>query len=117
MMTAGPESAHEIVIACEDNYEAQKLASLILVRDTPDEGPNGEDADRTYLKAVINVIANEVIISLADGSSHSVLFEDEAAADAFVDFVQSVTEGRHRLIMTRVAWGDKNVTIIKSDCG
>ena len=89
-------AAKECAIPCEDRYEAQKLSSLILAVD-----PNTGDA-QTFIKSVINAIGNEVVILLADGSSHSILLRDEAAVDAFVDFVQSVTEQSHRLVMTRV---------------
>ncbi len=80
------------VIPCEDRYEAQKLASLILVRDecTGDA--------QTFIRAVVNAIGNEAIIRLADGSSHSVSLRDESAVDKFADFIQSVTEQKHQLV-------------------
>ena len=87
------ENDTTIVIPCEDRYEAQKLASLILVRD-----PDTEEA-QTFIKAVVNSVGNEVVISLADGSSHSILMRDEQAVEAFADFVQSVAEQRHKLVM------------------
>lgn len=111
MMATGAETTRkEVVVACEDKYEAQKLANLIFVRDP--EGSDSVDADRTYLEAVVNVIETEVVISIGDGSSHSVLLDDEVAVDAFVDFVQSVIDGRHRLIMVHVL-GDRRVRIVK----
>ena len=89
------ENDTTIVIPCEDRYEAQKLASLILVRD-----PDTEEA-QTFVKAVVNSVGNEVVISLADGSSHSILLRDEPAVEAFADFVQSVAEQKHKLVMAR----------------
>ena len=86
------ENDTTIVIPCEDRYEAQKLASLILVSD-PDTGEA-----QTFIKAVVNSVGNEVVISLADGSSHSILLRDEQAVEAFADFVQSVAEQRHKLV-------------------
>lgn len=89
------EDDSTIVIPCEDRYEAQKLASLILVRD-PDTGEA-----QTFVKAVVNSVGNEVVILLADGSSHSILLRDEPAVEAFADFVQSVAEQKHKLVMVR----------------
>ena len=122
MATAGAAGMVEgIVVACEDRYEAQKLASLIFVsspygekREGWENGGEGgkEDEGQTCIRAVVNAIGNEVIISLMDGSSHSVLFRDETAVDAFVDFVQSLTDGIHRLVMVKVL-DDKKVRIVK----
>ena len=91
-MDRGDGGRTSILVPCEDRYEAQKLASLVLVRD-----PDANDA-QTFIDAVVNIVGNEVVISLTDGSSHSILLQDEAAADAFADFIQSVTEKRDRLL-------------------
>lgn len=93
-----PDTGHDedyksVIISCEDGYEAQKLASLIMSTD-PDTGQA-----QTFIKSVVNIIKNEIVILLADGSSHSILLKDAREADTFADFVQSITENRHRLVM------------------
>lgn len=97
-----------ITVQCEDKYEAQKLASLILVRD-PDTG----DA-QTFIKTVVTAIGNEIVISLADGSSHSILLRDEHAVESFADFVQSVIEQHDQLTTARTHETQGIVRISKS---
>ena len=103
MRRVSRENDATIVIPCEDRYEAQKLASLILVSD-PDTGEA-----QTFIKAVVNSVGNEVVISLADGSSHSVLLRDESAVEAFADFVQSVAEQKHKLVMARMCRSPRGI--------
>ena len=69
-------------IACADNYEAQKLASLIYIK---------ED-NEIFINGILDIIENEIIISLKDKSAHSVLLQDRAQADIFADFIQSVID-------------------------
>ena len=58
-------------IICDDEYEAQKLMSLIFIK---------EDKE-TYISGILNVIKNEIIISLKDKSAHSILLKDEELKD------------------------------------
>lgn len=81
-----------ITIPCDDAYEAQKLASLIFIRDV------GE----TYITGILNVINNEIVISLKDKSAHSILLESSTDVEKFADFMQSVIDGEHILISTKV---------------
>src|SRR6478736_1268436 len=67
------------IIACADNYEAQKLASLIYVKDDKE----------IFINGILDIIENEIVISLKDKSAHSVLLQDRAQADIFADFIQS----------------------------
>ncbi len=75
-------------IICQDKYEAQKLASLIFIK----------DGKETFINQVLNIIDNEVVISLKDKSAHSILLKDFKQAENFVDFIQSVTEKEHKII-------------------
>jgi len=100
-----------VVIACEDKYEAQKLASLIFVRNSGSDS-GLEDVDHTYIREVVNLIGNEVVISLMDGSSHSILLKDNQEAETFADFVQSAREKVHRLTHAE-ALQDGRVIIVK----
>ncbi|MGB6462705.1 MAG: hypothetical protein WA799_05060 [Nitrosotalea sp.] len=79
-------------IICEDKYEAQKLASLIYIRDN----------NETFIAGILEIIENELVMSLKDKSAHSVLFKDRVEAEAFADFIQSVIEGVSRLVDTTV---------------
>ncbi len=83
-------------IVCEDKYEAQKLASLIYIKDT------GE----VNIAAILNAVENEIVIELRDRSVHSILFKDKSQAETFADFIQSVTDGVHKVI-TVVTRGEK----------
>ena len=79
-------------IACSDNYEAQKLASLIYVK---------EDKE-IFVNGILDIIENEIVISLKDKSAHSVLLQDRAQADIFADFIQSVIDNIHTITDTKV---------------
>ncbi len=91
----------KISIECEDKYEAQKLASLIFIK----------DAKETYIKSILNVIKNEVVISLKDKSAHSIVLKDEEDVEKFADFVQSVIENEHKLVSTKII--ENEVEMIK----
>jgi hypothetical protein len=79
-------------IACADNYEAQKLASLIYVKDDQE----------IFINGILDVIENEIVISLKDKSAHSVLLQDKAQTDIFADFIQSVIDNIHTITDTKV---------------
>ena len=80
-----------ITITCDDTYEAQKLASLIFIRDV------GE----TYITGILNVVDNELVISLKDKSAHSILLKSSTDVEKFADFMQSVIDGEHMLTMSK----------------
>ncbi|MCY3854622.1 MAG: hypothetical protein OXF28_04365 [Thaumarchaeota archaeon] len=89
-------------IICQDKYEAVKLSSLIFIK-------SGKE---TFIKEILNIIKNEVVISLKDKSAHSIILKDDQEVEIFADFIQSICEGRHRIIST-IAY-DEYVEIIKS---
>lgn len=82
----------KIRIRCEDQYEAQKLASLIFIK----------DANETYITSILNVIQNEMVIALGDKSAHSILLHDEQNVEKFADFIQSVIEKKDILVSTDI---------------
>lgn len=88
-------------ITFDDNYEAQKLASLIFIK----------DGKETYIKAILNIIKNELVILLKDKSAHSIMFKEEGQVEEFADFIQSVLDKEHKIISTIV--NDVNVEIVK----
>ncbi len=79
-------------IICEDAYEAQKLASLVYIKDN----------NETFIAGILEIIENELVISLKDKSAHSILLKDRKEAESFADFIQSVIENAHKLSDTTV---------------
>jgi hypothetical protein len=79
-------------IICEDRYEAQKLSSLIYVKDNKE----------TFVSGILEIIENEIIVSLKDKSAHSILLKDKLEAESFADFIQSVVEKTSRITNTKV---------------
>ena len=88
-------------IVCQDKYEAQKLASLIFVR----------EGNETFITEILNIFENEVVFSIKDKSAHSVLLKDKDQIEMFVDFIQSIVEKEHKIIDT--VTNDEVVEIFK----
>ena len=82
----------KISITCDDKYEAQKLASLIFIK----------EGKETFITGILNVIKNELVISLKDKSAHSILLKDEESVESFADFIQSVIDKEHVLVSTKM---------------
>jgi len=82
----------KISITCDDKYEAQKLASLIFIK----------DGKETFITGILNIIKNEVVISLKDKSAHSILLKNEEGVESFADFIQSVLDKEHALVSTKI---------------
>ncbi|MGY5152257.1 MAG: hypothetical protein ACW9XA_08315 [Candidatus Nitrosopumilus sp. bin_6a] len=82
----------KISITCDDKYEAQKLANFIFIK----------EGKETYITGILNVIKNELVISLKDKSAHSILLKDEEDVEKFADFIQSVLDNEHTLKSTRI---------------
>ncbi|MGI0017900.1 MAG: hypothetical protein ACREA1_04270 [Nitrosotalea sp.] len=79
-------------ITCIDSYEAQKLASLIYIKDD----------NEIFINGILEIIENEIIISLKDKSAHSILFKDRLQAESFADFIQSVIDDTNKITETKV---------------
>ena len=78
---------NQITVFCQDKYEAQKLASLIFIKEEKE----------TYLTEILDVIENEVILSVKDKSAHSVNFKDNNQVSIFIDFIQSILEKKQKI--------------------
>lgn len=91
----------KVNVTCEDKYEAQKLATLTFIK----------DGKETYITSILNVIKNEVVISLKDKSAHSILLKNEVEVEKFADFIQSVVDKEHRIVSTKTT--EHEVEIIK----
>ncbi len=79
-------------IICDDKYEAQKLASLIYIKDN----------NETFITGILEIIENELVISLKDKSAHSILLKDRSEAESFADFIQSVVEKTSKILDTKI---------------
>ncbi|MGI0059261.1 MAG: hypothetical protein ACREBJ_05785 [Nitrosotalea sp.] len=82
----------KIDITCADSYEAQKLASLIYIRDD----------NEVFINGILEIIETEIVISLKDKSAHSILFKDKLQAESFADFIQSVIDGVNKIKETKI---------------
>jgi len=82
----------KISIACDSKYEALKFASLIFVK----------DGKETYITSILNVIENELVISLKDKSAHSIVLKDN---------IQSVIDKEHKLVSIEIL--EHNIEIVK----
>ena len=89
----------KIKINCEDKYEAQKLASLIFIK----------DSNETFVTRILNIVENEVVIELKDKSAHSVLLKNNLQVEKFADFIQSVVEKDQKIVSTRVFDDDVDI--------
>ena len=83
---------NQITIFCQDKYEAQKFAALIFVKESVE----------TCITEILNVIENEIVLSVKDKSAHSVILKDDNQVVNFVDFIQSVVEKKHKITDTRI---------------
>lgn len=79
-------------ITCQDKYEAQKLASLIHIKDN----------NELFITGILEIVENELVISLKDKSAHSILLKDESEAESFADFIQSIIENTNRVVDIKV---------------
>ena len=92
---------NQITIHCRDKYEAQKLGCLIFVNETKE----------TYIAEILNVVENEIILSIKVKSAHSVILNDNNQALLFTDFIQSVIEKKHKITDTKIV--ENSVEIVK----
>jgi len=88
-------------IKCLDKYEAEKLASLIFIK----------EGKETFIIEILNVIDNEIVVKIKDKSAHSILLKDKTQVESFADFFQSVFDKEHKIIDT-ITSGEE-VEIIK----
>lgn len=91
----------DIKITCQDEYEAQKLASLIFVK----------KGNETFITEILNVFGNEIVILIKDKSAHSIVLKDEKQVEIFIDFIQSIVENEQKIIDTIT--NEADVKIVK----
>ena len=94
---------NRVEIVAEDKYEAQKLASLIFVK----------EGNETFITEIIDVFETEIVISIKDKSAHSVVLKDKEQVVKFTDFMQSVIEKKSKIVGTLT--DEEQVRIVKED--
>jgi uncharacterized protein YaaQ len=92
-----------IEIIAQDKYEAQKLASLIFVK----------EGNETFITEIIDVFETEIVISIKDESVHSIVLKDKDQVNQFTDFMQSIIEKQDKIVGTLTK--DDVVEIIKEN--
>ena len=88
-------------IKCLDKNEAEKLASMIFIK----------EGKETYITEILNIIDNEIVVKLRDKSAHSILLKDNSQVESFADFIQSVFEKQHKIVDALIS--ENEVEIIK----
>ena len=94
---------NRVEIVAEDKYEAQKLASLIFVK----------EGNETFITEIIDVFGTEIVISIKDKSVHSIVLKDKEQVVKFTDFMQSVIEKKSKIVGTLT--DEEQVRIVKED--
>ncbi|MDP6303235.1 MAG: hypothetical protein QF657_01550 [Candidatus Nitrosopelagicus sp.] len=94
---------NKVEIVAEDKYEAQKLASLIFVK----------EGNETFITEIIDVFETEIVISIKDKSAHSIVLKDKEQVVKFTDFMQSIIEKKETIIGTST--NEESVEIIKEN--
>jgi hypothetical protein len=87
-------------IKCLDKYEAEKLASLIYIK----------EGKETYISEILNIVDNEIVVLLKDKSAHSVLLKDASEVEYFADFIQSVFEKEHKIVNAITTGNEVEIT-------
>jgi len=88
-------------ISCRDKYEAQKLSSLLSIKDSKE----------TLITEILNVVDTEVVVCLKDKSAHSILFKSVQDVEFFADFIQSVLEKKHKIVEATIS--NEEIKIVK----
>ena len=93
-------------VRCRDAYEALKLASLAY----PHDGRAREGG--AFATEVVSAYGEEIVLSLRDGSAHSVMLADAGQVEMLADFMQSVSDGEHAIAGAEAAGA--SVSLAKS---
>ncbi len=72
---------------CDDKYEAEKLAGFVAIH---------ED-NTTFLHGVAAIVQNEIVITLKDKSSHSIMMKDRNTAFRLKSLIEEVLVQKKRI--------------------
>ena len=88
---------------CEDKYEAEKLASL-----------TGSAKDQsTYIRDILDVIENEIVVILKDRTCHCVLMKDNDTAKRLNRLLSDLLQGKK--IISQSRYHDCTIEIVMSE--
>ena len=88
---------------CEDKYEAEKLASW-----------TGLQKDQsTYIRDILDVIENEIVVILKDRTCHCVLMKDNDTAKRLNRLLSDVVQGKK--IISQSRYYDCTIEIVMSE--
>ncbi|WP_299291191.1 hypothetical protein [Nitrosopumilus sp.] len=91
-MTDGQKTLTNIQVCCLDKYEAQKMSSMIF-----------QNKDRqVFIKDILSVYENEVVVSLLDRSAHCIMLRDVTQTEKFADFIQQVVECNQKITDVKI---------------
>jgi hypothetical protein len=88
---------------CDDSYEAEKLAGLLSL--------NADNS--SYIYEVATVINNEIVVTLKDRSSHSIIMRDHNTALNLSSFLQDILDGKKGVL--KCGFGGYTVNIILNE--
>jgi len=91
----------KIKVSCFDKYEAQKLITLVYIKESKE----------TFIAKILNIFENELVVALKDKSAHSIVLKNKENVEAFADFIQSVLEKEHKIVGIKAI--EDEVEIIK----
>ncbi|AIF83485.1 hypothetical protein NTE_01421 [Candidatus Nitrososphaera evergladensis SR1] len=74
--------------ACDDRYEAEKLAGLVSV----------QKDGTVYVDGVTAVIGNEIVIKLKDKSSHAVVLKDRENVTKLEALLCDIAKGKTTIV-------------------
>ncbi|MDP6899155.1 MAG: hypothetical protein QF429_03920 [Candidatus Nitrosopelagicus sp.] len=94
---------NKVQIVTDGKYEAQKLASLIFVK----------EGNETFITEIIDVFETEIVIAIKDKSVHSIVLKDKEQVAKFTDFMQSIIEKKSNIIGTST--NEELVEIVKEN--
>ncbi len=87
--------------ACDDRYEAEKLASLVSV----------QKDGTVYVAGVSAVVGNEVVVKLKDKSSHAVVMKDRENVKRLEELLRDVAAGKKTLVSSDFSGSTAEITL------
>lgn len=91
-----------ISFLCQDSYEAEKMSSIFSL----------QKDDTLFVRQIVKIIDNEVIIKLNDGTSHSILLKDKENALKLEKFFSDLSSNNFtKIISTNTLDNKANITI------
>ena len=94
-----------IRITCDDRYEAEKLAAMTSVQ---------KDGS-VFVEAVRSIIGKEVILTLKDKSSHSIMVKEHEDLESLKHILKQVALGRLTIVSSSFSGNVAEITLTDFD--